>query len=218
LAVSVARLTFIQRRFAPEWLRLKHLYPQLVQKEWKHWWAITEADRLRLRIEIDALCADLYGLDPDDFDWIVRDDPSDPKGFYRVDRKLPFRERLTGLAAAAFRGLKASKWSAESAATLTNDEFFKIIGIPEMTTGPEPLIRKRDGCHRWKPEDFGKDDPRHGWTWDHCWQDAVALLGSEEAVRVYVEGKQEQADKPPQDDGPKDLFGQAMPPKQRRLF
>ena len=72
--------------------QLKRLYPELGSKEWKHWWAVTEADRLRLRVEIDALCADLYGLDPDDFDWIVRDDPTDPKGFYRVDRKLPFRE------------------------------------------------------------------------------------------------------------------------------
>ena len=127
------RLTFIHRRFAPEWLKLKHLYPELATKEWKHWWAVTEADRLRLRVEIDALCADLYGLDPDDFDWIVRDDPTDPKGFYRVDRQLPFRERLTGLAAAAFRALKEGKWSAESAASLTNDEFFDLLGIPELT-------------------------------------------------------------------------------------
>jgi hypothetical protein len=182
-----------------------------------------EADRLRLRVEIEALCADLYGLDPDDFDWIVRDDPKDPKGFYRVDRHLPFRERLTGLAATAFRALKAGKWSAESAAKLNNEEFFEIIGIPEMTTGPEPLIRKRDGCHRWKPEEFAKDDPRHGWTWDHCWQDAVALLGTEKAVREYVEGKQEQATEEPDNeesgkDGPTDLFGQPLPPKQRKLF
>jgi hypothetical protein len=81
LSLAAARLTFLHRRFAPEWLRLKHLYHQLAKKEWKHWWAVTEADRLRLRVEIDALCADLYGLAPDDFDWIVRDDPKDPKGF-----------------------------------------------------------------------------------------------------------------------------------------
>ena len=112
---SVA-LMLPHRRFAPEWLRLRTVCPDLASKEWKHWWAVTEADRLRLRVEIDALCADLYGLEPDDFDWIVRDDPTDPKGFYRVDRQLPFRERLTGLAAAAFRALKEGKWSAESAA------------------------------------------------------------------------------------------------------
>lgn len=226
LVLATARLTFLHRRFAPEWLRLKRLYPNLSQtgvsglpaKEWKHWWAVTEADRLRLRVEIDALCADLYGLDPDDYDWIVRDDPSDPKGFYRVDRNLPFRERLTGLAAAAFRALKEDKWSAESASKMTNDQFFEIIGIPEMTSGPEPLIRKRDGCHRWEPVEFGKDDPRHGWTWDHCWQDAVALLGSEEAVREYVEGKNEKVGEEASSDGPKDLFGQPLPPVQQRLF
>ena len=248
LVLNTARLTFLHRRFAPEWLWLAHLFPDIFgfdplstvhrppsPTQWKHWWAVTEADRLRLRIEIDALCADLYGLDPDDYDWIVRDDPSDPKGFYRVDRYLPFRERLTGLSAAAFRALKEGKWTVNGGrwteegkamlstvhrppSTLSNDEFFEILGIPEMTTGPDPLIEKRDGCHRWKPEEFGKDDPRHGWTWDHCWQDAVTLLGSEEAVQKYIEGKSERATEQPSNDGPTDLFGQPLPPKQKKLF
>ncbi len=210
VSMNAARLTFLHRRFAPEWLKLAHLYPDTFgfdplslstdhlstsTRGWKHWWAVTEADRLRLRVEIDALCADLYGLDPDDFDWIVRDDPTDPKGFYRVDRQLPFRERLTGLAAVAFRTLKEGNWSAESAASLSNDEFFDLLGIPELTSAqtahakglPGPLIAKRDGCHVWTPESFPEDDPRHGWTWDDCWNDAVALLGGEEAVRDYIE-------------------------------
>lgn len=59
---------------------------------------------------------------------------------------------------------------------------------------PAPLILNRDGCHVWKPESFPADDPRHGWTWDHCWQDAVALLGSEEAVREYIAGQPVQPD------------------------
>ena len=219
-------MTFLHRRFAPEWLRLKHSSTVLAQREWKHWWAVTEGDRLRLRVEIDAFCADLYGLEPDDFDWIVRDDPTDPKGFYRVDRNLPFRERVTGLAAAAFRALKEGKWSAESAAKLSNDEFFEIIGISELTSpGPEPLICKRDGCHRWTPEEFGKDDPRHGWTWKDCWKDAVALMGSEDAVRKYIEGDSK-TDEVAEDDpaaehtGPQDLFGNSIPvkPRQRRMF
>jgi hypothetical protein len=193
LALLAGRLDLLHRCFAPEWLRLKHIYPELMRKEWKRWWAVTEADRLRLRVEIDALCADLYALGPDDFGWIVRDDPTDPKGFWRVDKHLPYPERLTGLALAAFRALKEGKWTAETVAKLSNDKFFEIIGVPQMTAGPEPLIRKRDGCHQWKPDEFGKNDPRHGWTWDHCWQDAVGLLGSEEAVREYVEGKKEQA-------------------------
>ena len=188
-------LTFLHsRHFAPDWLKLKSLYPELGGREWKHWWAVTEEDRLRFRVEIDALCADLYGLEPDDLDWIVRDDKTDSKSFYRVDRQLPFRERLTGLAATAFRGLKEGKWSAESASSLSNDGFFDILGIPELTNAdaakakglPGPLILKREGCHVWKPENFSPDDPRHGWTWDDCWKDAVALLGSEEAVETYL--------------------------------
>jgi hypothetical protein len=216
LVTAASALTFIHRLFAPEWLKLKTRYTGLCEKEWKHWWAVTEADRLRLRVEIDALCADLYGLRPDEFDWIVRDDRKDPKGFYRVDRALHFRERLTGLAAAAFRALKEGKWSAESATKLSNDEFFEVIGIPEMTTGPEPLIRKRDGCQRWKPEEFAKNDPRYGWTWDHCWQDAVALLGSEEAVRKYIESGSRNDEEgedgaTSEHPGPKDLFGNRIP-------
>ena len=216
LTLAAGTLTFIHRRFAPEWLLLKHLYPDLAVRQWKHWWAVTEADRLRLRVEIDALCADLYGLTPDEFDWIVRDDPTDPKGFWRVDKGFPFRERLTGLAAASFRALKDGKWSAESAAKLSNDEFFALIGIPEMTTGPDPLIRKRDGCHRWKPEEFGLDDPRHGWTWDHCWKDAVALLGSDDAVRKYIECEKDQAKVEPSNNELTDLFGEPLPPKPKQ--
>jgi hypothetical protein len=173
------------------------LFPELNSEEWKQNWAVTEAERLRLRTEADAIAALLYGLSIDDLDWIVRDDLSDPKSFYRVDRELPFRERLTGLAAAAFRALKNGKWSAESTAKASNNEFFEIIGIPEMTSVEaaeaaglaEPLICKRKGCHRWEPEKFQSDDPRYGWTWDHCWKDAVALLGSEQAVRAYTEGQ-----------------------------
>src|SRR5439155_10170157 len=114
--------------------------------------------------------------------------------------------------------LKDGKWSAESVAKLSNDEFFALLGIPEMTTGPDPLIRKREGCHRWKPEEFGPDDLRHGWTWDHCWQDAVALLGSEDAVREYVEGKREQTEKEPKPDREVDLYGQPLLAKRGRMF
>jgi len=192
---NAARLTLIHRRFAPEWLRLRHSHRRMAKVEWKKLWAVAEIERLKLRLQNDAVCADGFGLLPDDFDWIVRNDPTDPKGFWRVDKEMPSKERYPALAAAAFRAFKDGNWSVESAAKLSNDEFFEIIGIPEMTTGPDPLIRKRDGCHRWEPEKFAKDDPRYGWTWDHCWQDAVALLGSEEAVRKYVEGKPDEEDK-----------------------
>lgn len=227
IALKSARLSLIQRWFAPQWLSAREIFHELQGSEWKHWWAVTEADRLRLKVEIDALCADLYGLDPDDFDWIVRDDPKDSKGFYRVDRQLDFRERLTGLAAAAFRSLKEGKWSAESAATLSNDEFFDLLDIPELTNAkaaqakglPDPLILKREGCHIWKPETFPADDPRHGWTWDHCRQDALNLLGDEEAVSKYIDGRTDEREEESSAGG-KDLFGDVIPakPKQHKLF
>ena len=75
--------------------------------------------------------------------------------------------------------------------------------------------------HRTIAPIVGPDDPRHGWTWDHCWQDAVALLGGEDAVRNYVEGKLNDTTEPePTQDGPKDLFGNPMPvkPKQGKMF
>ena len=227
LAIGTASLSMIHRYFAPEWLKMKRQYPELIGKEWKRHWAVTEGDRLRLRVEIDALCADLYGLEPDDFDWIVRDDRTDPKGFYRVDRELPFCERLTGLAAAAFRASREGKWSAESAAGLSNDEFFEILGIPELTNAeaakakglPCPLIQKRGGCHVWNPESFPPDDPRHGWTWDDCWKDAVALLGSEDAVRQEVE--EGEASPRPQDqeqDNEPFKLRKGKNPNQGRLF
>jgi hypothetical protein len=226
LSVHTLRLTFLHRRFAPEWLNLKHLYPELSSKEWKHWWAVTESDRLRLRVEIDALCADLYGLDPDDFDWIVRDDPTDSKGFYRVDRQLPFRERLTWLAAAAFRALKEGKWSAETAGSLSNDEFFDLLGIPELTNAkaahakgmPGPLIENRDGCHVWQPENFADDDPRHGWTWDDCWRDAVALLGTEEDVKNYLNEISHTPEKDKKESGEFRLKGKRIESQQGTLF
>lgn len=224
--LRAARLTFIHRRFSPEWLKLKELYPELGGQEWKHWWAVTEAERLRQRVEIDSLCANLYGLDPDDLDWILRDDPTDPKGFYRVDRQLPFRERLTGLAAAAFRALKEGKWSPEGAALLSNDEFFDLLGIPELTSAaaakvkglPGPLIEKRDGCHFWKPESFPGDDPRHGWTWDHCYQDAVALLGSEEAVEEYLKDKPAEDSESDEEADGFQLKNDPAKPKQKNMF
>ena len=80
--------------------------------------------------------------------------------------------------------------------------------------------KRRDGCHVWKPENFPEDDPRHGWTWDHCWQDAVALLGSEDAVRESIEGNPNKPEEEPDNSGSRDLFGDPIPqkPKQRKLF
>jgi hypothetical protein len=188
----VASLSFIHRWFAPEWLALRGQCD--LRNEWKSNWACNESQRLRARVELDAYSAHLYGIDTCDFDWIVRNDPGDPKGFWRVDKNLAFEERLTALSAIAFRKLNDGKWSATTAAELSDDDFFEMLGLPEITNElaatakglSGPLIQKRGGCHSWHPEKFAHDDPRYGWTWEHCREDAIALLGSEQAVDDYI--------------------------------
>jgi hypothetical protein len=105
-AELAARLNFIMPSFAPQWLELRSVYPYLGEKHWRTLWAITEHERLRLRCILDALIAELYGLEYDDFAWILRDDLSNPKGFWRVDKEKPKELRHTTLALAAFKRLK----------------------------------------------------------------------------------------------------------------
>jgi len=222
IAIHALALTGLHRLYAPMWLAFQGI-TEASDTEWKNQWSVTETDRLRRKVELSSLVADSFGLSVEEHDWIVRDDPTDPKGLWRVDKELPFEERLTGLSAKAFRALKDGKWSAETVGQLSNDEFFDLLGIPELTNAEAakakghsgPLILKRDGCHSWHPENFPKDDPRHGWTWDDCRKDAITLLGSEEALEEYItqatstgeddEGGDEEPD--PNYSGPKDLFG-----------
>jgi hypothetical protein len=226
LALRAGQLAFLHRKNAPDWLALAESHRSLFDKEWKLWWSVTESDRLRMRIECEALTANLIGMSTDDYELILRDETSDLKGFWRVDKDLPYEERLTGLSARAFRALKEGKWSAETVGQLSNDEFFDLLGIPELTNAAAaqakglsgPLILKRDGCHSWHPENFAADDPRHGWTWDDCRKDAITLLGSEEALEEYIaqatasgEEGEDDVEPDPNHTGPKDLFGNAIP-------
>lgn len=90
------------------------------KKRWRRLWAITPNERLRLRCILDAIVADLYGLDEDDFAWILRDCDHplscttsneftralDPKGFWRVDKDKDPELRHTVLSIVAFHDLK----------------------------------------------------------------------------------------------------------------
>jgi hypothetical protein len=92
--------------FAPDWLRLRAEYPHLGDTPWQELWAIDDAERLRRRCLLDAIVAELYGLDYADLEFIVRIDPGDPTGFWRVDQDLPPEHRHTTLTLHAFRALK----------------------------------------------------------------------------------------------------------------
>ncbi len=107
-------------RWAPEWLiqGKRHDWPEPLP--WRRLWAVTPHERLRLRSILDAVVAHLYGLDLDDFAWILRDcdHPAaqvcnkpfsrtlDPKGFWRVDKDKDPELRHPVLSLVAFHELK----------------------------------------------------------------------------------------------------------------
>lgn len=85
-------------------------------------WAIAPHERLRLRCMIDAIVAILFGLDRDDFAWLLKDcdHPAatlsdkalcrqlDPKGLWRVDKAKHPELRHTVLSLVAFDDLHSS--------------------------------------------------------------------------------------------------------------
>ncbi|MBM4345909.1 MAG: hypothetical protein FJ100_21255, partial [Deltaproteobacteria bacterium] len=115
---AVRALACTHSRFAPEW---RDTGDQPVNRRaWRHHWAITPHERLRLRCILDAAVASLYGLSIPDFAWILRDcdHPTaqvcskpfartlDPKGFWRVDKTQPPELRHTVLSLVAFHDLQ----------------------------------------------------------------------------------------------------------------
>src|SRR5690606_4215924 len=115
----------IALRFATAWLALLDSLGQdaratLLATPWRKLWAVTEHERLRLRCILDAVVAHLYGLDAEDFRWILRDCDHpvdlvtnkafartlDPKGFWRVDKTRDPELRHTVLSQVAFADLQ----------------------------------------------------------------------------------------------------------------
>ncbi|MHC5065413.1 MAG: Eco57I restriction-modification methylase domain-containing protein, partial [Planctomycetota bacterium] len=114
LAGACARLALQGPMFATEAKELLAAGIRVDQSE------LGAADRQDLRASIEALVARLYGLDGDDFAWILRDCAHpveelkrrdfqrtlDPKGFWRVDRELPPEERLSKRSLTRFQDLE----------------------------------------------------------------------------------------------------------------
>lgn len=92
--------------FAKEWIELSKKYDYMKKYNWYALWSLTEHERLRIRCILDAVVAELYGLDYEDLSWILKDDPTDPKGFWRVDKDKPVNMRHTTLTLVAFKRLK----------------------------------------------------------------------------------------------------------------
>lgn len=107
------RLCGSSERMAPLWQRSERF-------AWRRLWAVTDAERLRLRCYLDAVVGELFGLDQGGLRWMLRDcdrpvdwlslrDSArvlDPKGFWRVDKDRDPELRHTVLAQVAFQDLK----------------------------------------------------------------------------------------------------------------
>jgi len=172
----VLSLNCIARIFSPDWLHIDKAYQSndINKRNWKSFWAITRHERIRLRCILDAIVAELYGLDFDDLAWILRHDPSDPKGFWRMDKDEPFELRHTTLTLAAFRDLK--EMGIDAFCGLNNGEGWMIPetlsfnvnqnGIVEfVSNGVEPLpVLNRLGARflPWQMESSVED------SWEEC--------------------------------------------------
>lgn len=159
ISMSAAGLNCIHNFFAPEWIHLKKLYPGLAEKHWKSWWAITPHERLRLHCILDAIVAELYSLDYETLEWILRDDPSDPKGFWRVDKDKPQELRQTTLILLAFQRLKKVGLNTFSA--------------EDWQFPPEIGDKLGSRFLQWQLEGTAED------SWDECEQHAMNVLGKE---------------------------------------
>lgn len=223
LISATAALCWPSVTFAPNWLALTGADAVCRSRgvRWRLLWAVTHHERLRLRCILDAIVADLYGLDEDDFAWILRDDPSDPKGFWRVDKDQPKELRHTTLAQVAFRDLKEMGMEAfcnhhdgdgwqipESITFATRDGGILDLDAKDGSTYP---VRDRLGPRflPWQLEQSVED------SWAECEIHARNILGEEGFKKLQAELSGEVQPSEGAKNGPTDLFGN---PVQTDLF
>lgn len=205
--------------FACEWLRVRQVVPSIAPRPWCRLWAITSHERLRLRSMLDAIVAELYGLDWDDFAWILRgcDHPQekttdnsftrtlDPKGFWRVDKAQHPELRHTVLSLVAFRDLK------ETIAAHGNDRDAGLAAFCEQNSGdgwmlPDTLrladydLGHDDRADRPQPVAAALGERFLPWqleqsveeSWAECEQHARNILGEDGYRRLMAEIAAEQ--------------------------
>jgi hypothetical protein len=100
--------------FAASWL------PKRRDEPWRSRWALAPAERLRIRVIVEAVIAYLYGINTDDFRRITADCDHtvgelenksktrtfDPKGFWRLEKDKAPELRLTVLSQVAFEAIQ----------------------------------------------------------------------------------------------------------------
>ena len=195
--------------FALAWLRLRESLPQLELEKfnWYQLWALTPHERLRLRCILDAVVAELYGLDTKDLAYILKDCDLpqddlnsnsrnlDPKGFWRVDRDKPPEMRHTVLTLVAFHELK--KLGLENFLNLNNGEGWMLpdklrladydLGRDNRATEYQPVAPELGERYLpWQLEGTVED------SWEECRRHAdnlKKLLGDSGGKSEPEEGK-----------------------------
>ncbi len=221
-----ARLCLNDTIFADEWLSLLKTVNSKNQK-WKSLWAITPYERLRLRCILDAAMAELYGLEIEDFTWILKDcDYSieqirstdvaktlDAKGFWRVDKELEPELRQTVLSLVAFQELK--RIGLEEFLNLNDGEGWMLpetlrladygLGHDVRAERHQPVAsRLGERFMNWQLQGTPEE------SWEECARHAenIARIRGE-----FVEDGNSDEDQPegPNEPGPTNLFGDPLP-------
>ncbi|MBE9110112.1 hypothetical protein IQ273_11895 [Nodosilinea sp. LEGE 07298] len=118
LAKTGIGLTLPALKFSPYWKEARVLLD--LHKHWKQYWAVTPYERQRLKCISEALIAEFYGFNLEEFSSILQgcDHPAiqvtdnafartlEPKGFWRVDKEKDPELRHTVLSLIAFHDLK----------------------------------------------------------------------------------------------------------------
>ncbi len=184
---------------------------------WRRLWAITPHERVRLRAILDAAVAELYGLDKDDFRWILRDcdhPPEkvcngafartlDPKGFWRVDKERAPELRHPVLSLIAFHELK--KLGLERFLALHDGDGWQLpetLRLADYDLGHDARAKEHQPVasalgERFLPWQLGEDVEA---SWEECRRHAelIERIMKSSGAPLAPEPKVKAVDGPPQ--------------------
>ncbi|WP_079680052.1 Eco57I restriction-modification methylase domain-containing protein [Planktothrix sp. PCC 11201] len=227
----ISSLAIPHQIFANDWIKLRLIISTCCN--WYQLWAITPYERLRLRCILDAIVAELYGLEIEDFAWILRDcdypitqvcdkkfaRTLEPKGFWRVDKEKDPELRHPVLSLVAFHDLK--RLGLETFLNLNDGEGWMLpetlrladynLGQDDRAKHPQPVAaRLGERFLPWQlqgtPEDSWQECERHA-------ENLKRLLGSSSASEPDKRDVSPSSQLLPSDPNyqpPTDLFGNPL--------
>lgn len=197
--------------FAPAWLARRGAFRS--ELPWRKCWAVSRAERLRLRCVLDAIVSKLYGLTRTDLRWILRDcdHPKarisdqefrrtlDAKGFWRVDKDQDPELRHTVLALVAFEALDKLVTDAGGDLNRGIDAFVDMNHgegwmLPDVLRLAEYGLGHDERAAEPQPVASLLGPRFLDWqlaqtteeSWEECERHARAILGNDEFERQFV--------------------------------